>query len=82
MKIPGDVGGEELARLMGAYGYVISRQTGSHMRLTSSHKGPQHHVTIPRHATIKVGTLNSILKDVAAYLEISRQQVIDKLFSK
>lgn len=82
MKIPRDIGGEDLARLLGSYGYAISRQTGSHMRLTSSFKGTQHHVTIPRHATLKIGTLNSILKDIAAYLEIDRRQLIETLFSK
>lgn len=43
MKIPRDIGGEELARLLGKYGYKITRQTGSHMRLTSSHKETEFH---------------------------------------
>jgi len=82
MKIPRDIGGEDLARLLGNYGYAISRQTGSHMRLTSSFKGTQHHVTIPLHTTLKIGTLNSILKDVAVYLEIDRRQLVETLFPK
>jgi predicted RNA binding protein YcfA (HicA-like mRNA interferase family) len=56
------------------------RQAGSHMRLTSSSKGSEHHITIPRHTPLKIGTLNSILKDVASYLEIERGQLLDKLF--
>jgi predicted RNA binding protein YcfA (HicA-like mRNA interferase family) len=81
MKIPRDLGGEELARLLGKYGYKITRQTGSHMRLTSSHKETEHHVTIPRHASLKVGTLSNILKDVASYLEIEKERLIKDLFS-
>ena len=36
MKLPRDMGGEELAALLGRYGYKIIRQTGSHIRLTST----------------------------------------------
>jgi predicted RNA binding protein YcfA (HicA-like mRNA interferase family) len=80
MKIPRDLGGEELARLLGKYGYKITRQTGSHMRLTSSFKGIEHYTTIPRHISLKVGTTSNILKDVASYLEIEKEQLIKSLF--
>ena len=33
MKLPGDVGGEELAALLGKYGYRITRQNGSWGRM-------------------------------------------------
>ena len=56
MKIPRDVGGEELAELLKKYGYQITRQTGSHIRLTTNLKG-EHHITIPRHKPLKVVTL-------------------------
>jgi predicted RNA binding protein YcfA (HicA-like mRNA interferase family) len=35
MKLPRDLGGEELARLLRRYDFVITRQTGSHLRLTT-----------------------------------------------
>ena len=82
MKIPRDIGGEALARLLGKFGYSITRQTGSHIRLTSSAKGTEHHITVPRHNPLKVGTLSGILKDVASYLEINRQQFMEDLFKK
>jgi predicted RNA binding protein YcfA (HicA-like mRNA interferase family) len=81
MKIPRAVSGDELARLLAQFGYAVTRQTGSHMRLTSSSKGSEHHITIPRHTPLKIGTMNSILKDVASYLEIERSHLVDKLFS-
>jgi len=46
MKLPRELGGEELARLLGKYGYKITRQTGSHIRLTAVVQG-EHHITIP-----------------------------------
>lgn len=82
MKLPRDIGGVELASLLSKYGYQITRQTGSHLRLTSSFKGTEHHITIPQHQSLKVGTLSGILKDVAAYLEMDRQQLIDNLFKR
>jgi len=81
VKVPRDVGGEELARLLKKYGYQISRQTGSHMRLTSNLKG-EHHITIPKHKPLKVGTLNGILSDIAKYLELDKQILISELFGE
>ncbi len=82
MRLPRDVGGEELARLLGRYGYQITRQSGSHMRLTSSIKGSEHHTTIPRYRSLRVGTLSRILKDIASYLEMDKQKLIEELFKK
>ena len=80
MKLPRDMGGEELAALLGRYGYKITRQTGSHIRLTSTSKGFEHHITIPRHKPLRVGTLSSIVNEIATYLEIERQKLLRELF--
>ena len=45
MKLPRDINGEKLAELLKRYGYETTRQTGSHMRLTTKLKG-EHHITI------------------------------------
>jgi predicted RNA binding protein YcfA (HicA-like mRNA interferase family) len=80
MKLPRDMGGAELAALLGRYGYKITRQTGSHIRLTSTSKGFEHHITIPAHSSLRVGTLSNILNDIAAYLEIERKKLLQQLF--
>ena len=80
MKLPRDMGGEELATLLGKYGYKITRQTGSHMRLTSTSKGVEHHITVPTHKPLRVGTLSSIVNEIAGYLEIERQKLVRELF--
>ncbi|MEW6547235.1 MAG: type II toxin-antitoxin system HicA family toxin [Bacillota bacterium] len=79
MKLPRDVSTQELARLLGRYGYRITRQTGSHLRLTTLQNG-EHHVTIPNHDVLKVGTLSSILADVAAHLKVGKEALIKDLF--
>jgi predicted RNA binding protein YcfA (HicA-like mRNA interferase family) len=80
MKLPRDMGGEELAALLDRYGYKITRQTGSHMRLTSTSKGSEHHVTIPKHKPLRIGTLSSAVNEIATYLEIDRQELVKELF--
>ena len=81
MRLPRGVDGEELAALLRRYGYEVTRQTGSHLRLTTTQEG-EHHVTIPRHGSLRVGTLSAILRDVAEHLEIPRQILVDTLFGK
>ena len=82
MKLPRDPPGEQLASLFRRYGYEITRQTGSHLRLTSTAKGGAHHITIPRHKELQVGTLNAILSDVAGYLEMDREELAEEMFGR
>lgn len=84
MRIPRDLGGEELASLLRKYGYAVTRQAGSHLRLTTQ-QGGQHHVTLPRHKPLRIGTLSSmssILKDIAQHFAISRDELAESLFGK
>jgi len=80
LKLPRDISGAELARHLNRYGYRIVRQTGSHIRLTSVTTGTEHHITIPAHRRLKVGTLSAILHDIAAYLELDRETLGKELF--
>ncbi len=79
MKLPRDLDSEELSRLLMRYGYKVSRQTGSHLRLTTTQAG-EHHITIPAHVSLRIGTLNGILSDVAAHLKKSKQELARELF--
>ena len=81
MRLPRDWGGEELARLLRRYGYQVTRQTGSHMRLTTE-RGGEHHVTVPRHSPLRIGTLNAILKDVAQHLGLDRDELLMELMGR
>jgi len=80
MKLPRDVSGEALARALARFGYEVTRQTGSHLRLTRSVRST-HHLTVPRHRDLKVGTLAGILKEVAEELGLSRDELADRLWS-
>ena len=79
MTLPRDLSGDDLARVLTRVGYVQTRQTGSHMRLTTQNRG-EHHVTVPRHGTLRIGTLAGVLREVAAHLGISRDDLVAQLF--
>jgi predicted RNA binding protein YcfA (HicA-like mRNA interferase family) len=82
MKLPRDVSGTKLAQVLRQYGYETTRQTGSHLRRSSSIKGPTHHVTVPRHRAVAIGTTARIVTDVAQYLETDRDDLARMLFGK
>ena len=64
MKLPRGVPADRLLRVLALYGYAVVRQKGSHVRLR--HGGPPAHlITVPFHASLKIGTLHAILSEVA-----------------
>ncbi|WP_354635062.1 type II toxin-antitoxin system HicA family toxin [Planktothricoides raciborskii] len=80
MKLPRDLSGQDLVKSLKIFGYEVSHQTGSHIRLTTQQQG-EHHITIPAHNPLKIGTLNAILKDVANHLGLDREELRNQLFS-
>ncbi|MBP8256577.1 MAG: hypothetical protein KAX37_04585 [Opitutaceae bacterium] len=42
-------------------------------------RGDQHHITVPNHSPIKLGTLRGILKAVAARHEVSLDELLGRL---
>ena len=81
MRLPRDLTGQELARALAKLGYTTDRQTGSHLRLTTQENG-EHHITVPNHSPIKLGTLNAIVKEIAEHFDIERDELLSRLFSK
>lgn len=82
MKLPRDLSGHDLVKALRKYGYYVVRQSGSHIRLTSSIHGLEHHITVPAHKSLKVGTLNAIISSIAVYLEMDRETLSQELFGK
>ncbi|CAN5578363.1 hypothetical protein BH09BAC4_BH09BAC4_24990 [soil metagenome] len=79
MKIPRNLTGLELIKLLKPFGYEAVRQTGSHIRIQTMQNG-QHYETIPRHDPIKIGTLNNILKNIAEHVDLSKEELAKQLF--
>ena len=66
MKLPRDVSGPQLVKTLSPLGYKTTRQTGSHIRVTTHHP-------------IKVGTLASILKRITAHHGMSVDDLLQRL---
>jgi len=80
MRIPRDISASVLIKKLKPFGYEITRQTGSHIRLTTQENG-QHHITVPNHNPIRIGTFASILTKVAEHLGKTKDELVKELFS-
>ncbi|MBS1486216.1 MAG: type II toxin-antitoxin system HicA family toxin [Bacteroidetes bacterium] len=80
MRLPHDLSGNDLIKNLHKLGYLVTRQKGSHVRLTCIIEDGQHHITIPNHDPIKIGTLSKILSEIAQVHQISKEEIVNKLF--
>lgn len=78
MKLPRDVNGTTLAKALQPLGYEVTRQKGSHIRVTTQVNG-EHHEVIPAHKPIKPGTLSSILRSIARHHKMTTKELLEQL---
>jgi len=55
------------------------RQTGSHLRLQTLERG-EHHVTVPLHKILPLGTLAAILSEIGGHFGLTRDEVAARIF--
>jgi predicted RNA binding protein YcfA (HicA-like mRNA interferase family) len=67
VKLPTDVSGQELVKILGRTGFVINRQKGSHIILRRG--DPYARVVVPNHNRIRAGTLRQILHEAGMSVE-------------
>jgi predicted RNA binding protein YcfA (HicA-like mRNA interferase family) len=79
MKLPRDLSGSNLADVLcRKYGYQRVHQAGSHIILET--ESPRHHrIAIPNHDSLRIGTLNSILRAVASAQGIEKREILRSL---
>jgi predicted RNA binding protein YcfA (HicA-like mRNA interferase family) len=75
MKLSRDESGASLIKKLAKFGYIVTRQKGSHIRLSRIIETSEHHLTIPNHDPIKIGTLSKILNDVANHLGMNKEEL-------
>jgi len=51
------------------------------VRLPRELSGGEHHITIPNHDSLKIGTLSHVLRDVGDHAGLTRDELLQKLFS-
>ena len=79
MRIPRDLSGQDLVRLLCRdWEYRIVNQEGSHIVLET--ETPSHQrIAVPAHKTLRLGTLSAILKAVATHKGVTREQILRNL---
>lgn len=79
MKIPRDISGPHLVNaLCRDFGYQRVHQVGSHIILQTEQPTAQR-IAVPAHSTLRIGTLNAILRAVAEHKGISRDALLKVL---
>lgn len=78
MRLPRNISGQHLASSLRTMGYLPTRQKGGHLRLTT-HQNGEHHVTVPLHESLRVGTLANILSDVQTHFSLSRDELLERI---
>ena len=81
MRLPRDLSGRDLAKGLAALGYIVTRETGDHMRLTTCVRS-EHHVTIPHHHSLRIGTLHAILAQVAVHFGMGYEELEERVFGQ
>jgi predicted RNA binding protein YcfA (HicA-like mRNA interferase family) len=65
VKLPRDVSGPEAVKALRRLGFTVTRQDGSHIRLSKGNV----HVTVPNHRTLLPKTLQTILRQAGITVE-------------
>lgn len=78
MKLPRDLNGDKLLRGLRRIGYALERQAGSHM-IVRCDSPRAHSITVPNHKPIKVGTLSSILHEIALQRSMSVEALLEEM---
>jgi predicted RNA binding protein YcfA (HicA-like mRNA interferase family) len=66
-KLPTDLSGQELIRILAKIGFVLQRQRASHIILPR--QSPFARVSVPDHKVLRVGTLRTILREAGISVE-------------
>lgn len=66
-KLPTDLSGNELVKILSKIGFVFQRRKGSHMVLRR--ESPFARVVVPDHRNLRVGTLRTILNEAGITVE-------------
>ena len=79
MKRPRDLSASDLVLRLKPFGYRVTRQVGSHLRLTTDQNG-QHHITVPAHRRLTIGKINAVVWELVRHFGQPRGEIARRLF--
>jgi predicted RNA binding protein YcfA (HicA-like mRNA interferase family) len=82
VKLPRDLSGPALVRILCRdWGYRVVHQQGSHVVLETDQPLP-HRIAVPAHKSLRIGTLNGILRSVAAHKGVRREEILGRSWQR
>jgi len=79
VRLPRDVSGKQLVSMLcREWNYEVVHQVGSHIILETGIPGHQR-IAVPDHRTLRIGTLNAIVRAVAAHKGVRREEILKSL---
>ena len=79
MKLPRDLSGRDLVKcLCRHWGYQVVHQEGSHIILQTDHPSHQR-IPVPDHPSLRIGTLNAILRLVSSHKGVGKDELLESL---
>lgn len=79
MKLPRDLSGYDLVNMLcRSWDYRVIHQEGSHIVLETQEPSHQR-IAVPAHKSLRVGTLNAILRAVGKHKGVDRQELLASL---
>jgi predicted RNA binding protein YcfA (HicA-like mRNA interferase family) len=78
VKIPRNLSGRELVKtLCRDWDYTELKHEGSHIILQTEKPSPQR-ISVPDHAPLRVGTLNTILRLVSRHKNVQKEDILER----
>jgi predicted RNA binding protein YcfA (HicA-like mRNA interferase family) len=79
MKLPRDLSGKKLIELLCRdWDYQQVHRVGSHVIIET--ESPFHHrISVPDHSSLRIGTLNGILRAVSLHKGVTREELLRSL---
>lgn len=78
MKLPRSLSSRKLIGALAPLGYQATRQTGSHIRLTTE-RGGQHHITIPAKKHLTIGKVNAVIWELVRHFGMARAEILETI---
>jgi len=79
MRIPRNLSGQTVAQvLVKSLEYRVIHQRGSHIVLETDEPAHQR-IAIPDHRSLRIGTLNAVIRAVAAHKHVSKDEILTLL---
>jgi predicted RNA binding protein YcfA (HicA-like mRNA interferase family) len=80
MRLPRDISGRELIKLLGKLDYAEDRRESSHITIATQRNG-HHSVTVPDQKQLRPGMLRRILREVARHSGLAHEELLQLLFA-